>query len=175
MPEMSAENCTEQLDIPGPWLDRLPDSRHEFTPSNGDELQSEYLLPRRHAAAALQQLRGISDRLIPLLYVSEIRTVAGDGFWLSPAYQQDSVAVHLTWKPRQRDVEILLPLVEERLAPFGARPHLGKVFGADAGTIAALYPRLPGFRDMAERLDPSGKFRNRYLDRVIFGDLSGPA
>lgn len=169
LPEMSGENCTAQLDVPGAWLDRLPHFRHEFTPSNGDELQTEYLLPREHAADALQEMRGLSAKLVPLLYVSEIRTVAADDFWLSPSYRQDSVALHLTWKPRQPEVEALLPEIEERLAPFRARPHWGKLFAADASSLAPLYPRFEDFRELAAKHDPTGKFRNAYLDRVLFG------
>jgi xylitol oxidase len=169
LPEMSAENCTEQLNVPGPWLDRLPHFRHEFTPSNGDELQTEYLLPRSVAAEALGEMRGLSDRLVPLLFVSEIRTIAADRFWLSPSAGQDSVALHLTWKPRQQEVEELLPVLEQRLLPLGARPHWGKLFAADAATLAPLYPRFEDFRDLAAKHDPAGKFRNPFLDRVLFG------
>ncbi|WP_026535051.1 D-arabinono-1,4-lactone oxidase [Arthrobacter sp. H14] len=167
LPEMSGENCTEQLGVPGPWLERLPHFRPEFTPSNGDELQSEYILPREHAAAALEQLRGLSGRIAPLLYVSEIRTIAADEFWLSPSYRQDSVAFHLTWKPRQSDVEALLPDIESALSPLGARPHWGKLFTAGADQLAPLYPRFNDFRSLVEKHDPTGKFRNSYLDRVL--------
>ena len=38
--------ATPQLGRPGPWHDRLPHFRMGFTPSAGEELQSEYLLPR---------------------------------------------------------------------------------------------------------------------------------
>ena len=167
LPEMSAENCTEQLDVPGPWLDRLPHFRHEFTPSNGDELQTEYLLPRRHAADALRELRRLSPTLVPLLFVSEVRTVAADEFWLSPSYGQDRVALHFTWKPRQPEVEAVLPELEAALAPFGARPHWGKLFAADAVQLAAVYPRLRDFGDLAAKRDPEGTFRNAFLDRVL--------
>ena len=169
LPGMSAENCTPQLDVPGPWLERLPHFRHEFTPSNGNELQSEYLLPRGHAASALRELRALSPVLAPLLFVSEIRTVAADGFWLSPAFERDSVALHLTWKPMQQEVETVLPLIEERLAPFEPRPHWGKLFAADAATLAPRYPHFENFRQLAASYDPAGKFRNSFLDRVLHG------
>lgn len=167
LPEMSGENCTEQLDVPGPWLERLPHFRHEFTPSNGDELQSEYILPREHAAAALAQLRALGDRVAPLLYVSEVRTIAGDDFWLSPSYGQDSVAFHLTWKPRQAEVEALLPDIENALRPLGARPHWGKLFETGSDHVASLYPRFEDFRALVEKHDPTGKFSNAFLDRVL--------
>ncbi|WP_420179561.1 D-arabinono-1,4-lactone oxidase [Paenarthrobacter sp. TA1.8] len=167
LPDMSAENCTEQLDVAGKWLDRLPHFRHEFTPSNGEELQSEFLLPLEQAPAALQAVRGLADKLAPLLFVSEIRTVAADEFWLSPFYQQQSVALHFTWKPLQAEVEAVLPELEEALRPFGARPHWGKLFTPSQYDFASLYPRFEDFRALVQANDPSGKFRNELLDSVL--------
>jgi xylitol oxidase len=167
LPDMSAENCTAQLDEPGPWLDRLPHFRHEFTPSNGDELQSEFILPLEHAPAALQAVRGLAGQLAPLLFVSEIRTGAADEFWLSPFYRQQSVALHFTWKPLQPEVEAFLPLLEDALRPFGARPHWGKLFTADAHDWEKLYPRFADFRSFAAGHDPEGKFRNGLLDSIL--------
>ncbi|MGY3567283.1 D-arabinono-1,4-lactone oxidase [Sinomonas sp. RB5] len=167
LPEMDAGNCTQQLDVPGPWLERLPHFRHEFTPSAGDELQTEYLLPRARAAEALSAVRALAARLAPLLYVSEVRTVAADEFWLSPSYRQDSVALHFTWRPLQREVEAFLPELEAALTPFGARPHWGKLFAAPAASIAPLYPRFEDFRGLAAQRDPDGVFRNAYLDRLL--------
>ncbi|PRB43779.1 FAD-binding protein [Arthrobacter sp. MYb23] len=167
LPDMSAENCTEQLDVAGKWLDRLPHFRHEFTPSNGEELQSEFLLPLDQAPAALQAVRDLAHKLAPLLFVSEIRTVAADEFWLSPFYQQQSVALHFTWKPMQPEVEAVLPELEEALRQFGARPHWGKLFTPGQYDFAALYPRFEDFRSLVQANDPSGKFRNELLDSVM--------
>jgi alditol oxidase len=167
LPDMSAENCTEQLDVAGKWLDRLPHFRHEFTPSNGEELQSEFLLPLDQAPAALQAVRGLAGKLAPLLFISEIRTIAADEFWLSPFYQQQSVALHFTWKPLQAEVEEVLPELEEALRPFGARPHWGKLFTPSQYDFAALYPRFEDFRSLAQANDPTGKFRNALLDSVL--------
>ncbi|WP_426764964.1 FAD-binding protein [Pseudarthrobacter sp. 1G09] len=167
LPDMSAENCTQQLDEAGPWLDRLPHFRHEFTPSNGEELQSEYILPLEHAAAAIEAVRTLADRLAPLLFISEIRTGAADEFWLSPFYRQQSVALHFTWKPLQADVEALLPELEDLLRPFGARPHWGKLFTPSRFDWEQLYPRFAGFRSLASAHDPEGKFRNVLLDGIL--------
>ncbi|HZK58432.1 MAG TPA: FAD-binding protein [Cryobacterium sp.] len=169
LPGISAANCTQQLGVPGPWSDRLAHFKMAFTPSSGAELQSEYLVPREHAVAAIEVMRELSDRVSPLLLVSEIRTVAADDLWLSPNYRRAGIGLHLTWKPEQEAVENLLPLIERRLAPFGARPHWGKLFHADAATLAPLYEKLPEFRALAERLDPERKFRNDFLDRTVFG------
>ncbi|MCR6483953.1 FAD-binding protein [Amycolatopsis sp. OK19-0408] len=160
-----AGNTTPQQGIPGPWHERLPHFALAFTPSVGDELQSEYFVPYEHAAAAFEAVRGLGDRLAPVLLVSEIRAIAGDELWLSPGHGGDRVALHFTWQPRQPEVEAVLPLLEERLAPFGARPHWGKLFHGVPGN----YPRLADFRALAENLDPGGKFRNPFLRRNIFG------
>ena len=167
LPDMSAENCTAQLDEPGLWLDRLPHFRHEFTPSNGDELQSEFILPLEHAPAALQAVRSLAGQLAPLLFVSEIRTGAADEFWLSPFYRQQSVALHFTWKPLQPEVEAFLPVLEEALRPFGARPHWGKLFTPEGHDWETLYPRFANFRSFAAGRDPDGKFRNALLDGIL--------
>lgn len=167
LPDMSAENCTLQLDEPGQWLDRLPHFRHEFTPSNGEELQSEFILPLEHAPAAIEAVRGIAGTLAPLLFVSEIRTGAADEFWLSPFYRQRSVALHFTWKPLQPEVEAVLPELQEVLRPFGARPHWGKLFSPAGHDWESLYPRFADFRSLAAAHDPDGKFRNGLLDSVL--------
>ncbi|WP_104175137.1 FAD-binding protein [Arthrobacter sp. Y81] len=169
LPGVSAENCTEQLGVPGPWSERLAHFRMAFTPSSGDELQSEFFVRREHTVAAISELRALSPRISPLLHVSEIRTVAADQLWLSTAYGQHSVGFHFTWKQRQAEVEELLPAMEEALAPFNARPHWGKLFHAEADSVAALYPRFADFKDLAERMDPEHKFRNEFLARKVFG------
>jgi xylitol oxidase len=174
LPGRSGENCTAQLDEPGPWLDRLPHFRHEFTPSNGEELQSEFILPLEHAPAALQAVRNLAARMAPLLFVSEIRTGAADEFWLSPFYRQQSVALHFTWKPLQAEVEAVLPELEELLRPLGARPHWGKLFTPSGHDWEALYPRFADFRLLAARHDPEGKFRNALLDRLLGVPAASP-
>ena len=161
--------CTPQLGRPGPWSDRLPHFRMGFTPSAGEELQSEYLLPRRHAAEALAAVRSLGDAIRPLLLVAEVRTVAADRQWMSMSYGEDAVALHFTWKPRQEAVEAVLRDLESALAPFGARPHWGKVFTGGAADIAPLYERHADFVGLVERLDPRGAFRNTWLEERVLG------
>jgi alditol oxidase len=161
--------CTPQRGRPGPWFDRLPHFRMGFTPSAGEELQSEYLLPFRHAREAVEALRGLGDRIRPLLMVCEIRTVAADRLWLSMNHREDSVAFHFTWRPDQPAVEDLLVHLERALAPFDARPHWGKLFAADAATVAQLYERHADFVGLVARMDPRGAFRNRWLETRVLG------
>jgi xylitol oxidase len=162
-------NCTAQLGVPGPWAERLPHFRMGFTPSAGEEIQSEYLVARSHAVVAIGALREVADIVSPLLQVTEIRTVARDALWLSPQYAQDTVAIHFTWRREPQAVERTLVAVEEALAPFAPRPHWGKLFLADAATLADRYPRLADFADLASRLDPTRKFTNEWLEQHLLG------
>lgn len=167
VPGVAADNCTEQLGVPGPWFERLPHFRPDFTPSAGDELQSEYLLPVEHAVPALHALRQIAGRLATAVRICEVRRIAADDLWLSMACQQDSVAFHFTWIP---DTSAVLPVVtdlERQLAPFAPRPHWGKVFTTPAAELHARYDRLPDFLELANHYDPAGKFRNAYTARVL--------
>ncbi|TAM71091.1 MAG: FAD-binding protein [Microbacteriaceae bacterium] len=168
LPGMSPENCTQQLGVPGPWHERLPHFRLAFTPSNGEEIQSEYLLDRRHATAAIEALRPLGELIAPVLQITEIRTMAADDLWLSPAFGVDTVAFHFTWVRDQAGVEAALPAIEAALAPFAARPHWGKVFLDPSGVVRSLYPRIADFRRLAERHDPRGVFRNAFLERHVF-------
>jgi xylitol oxidase len=168
--EFDAAPCTPQLGRPGLWSDRLPHFRMGFTPSSGDELQAEYLLPRRYAVEAIEAVCALADGIRPILQVSEIRTVAADRLWMSTSYGEEAVGIHFTWKPEPEAVGEMLVRVEAALAPFGARPHWGKLFGADAAEIAPLYERLPDFVRLVERLDPRGAFRNPWLRARVLGE-----
>ncbi|MFI8193819.1 FAD-binding protein [Streptomyces sp. NPDC085946] len=167
VPGMPAEQCTEQLGTPGPWHARLPHFRMGFTPSSGDELQSEYFVDRADAVAAFDAVNAIRERISPVLQVGEIRTVAADRLWLSPAYERDAVAFHFTWRPDAVRATEAARAVERALAPFAARPHWGKVFTADPETLRGLYPRHDAFRGLLARLDPSGKFRNEFVEHYF--------
>jgi len=157
--------CTQQLGVPGPWFERLPHFKLEFEPSTGHELQSEYLIPRVHAVAALDNVRGLRRDLVGLVQSTEIRSVAADDHWLSSSEGTDVVGLHFTWVPDQSAVEALLPVLERRLEPYQARPHWGKLFTTDPEQLASLYPRLRDFRDLVTRLDPSSTFGNDFLAR----------
>ena len=167
VPGLPADNSTAQLGEPGPWFERLPHFRPEFTPSAGDELQTEYLLPAAYAVPAVHALQRAGDRIAAVLRICEIRTIAGDDLWLSPSYHQDSVAFHFTWRPDTAAVLPVVSLVERQLAPFGPRPHWGKIFTTPAAELAGRYDRLPDFLDLAGHYDPAGKFRNAYTARCL--------
>jgi alditol oxidase len=162
IPGIDPVNCTAQLGVPGPWWDRLPHFRMGFTPSAGEELQSEYLIPRAHAIDAIEAVRGLAAEIQPVLQVSEIRTIAADALWMSPQYKTNSIGIHFTWTREPGLVERVLSQLEPALAPFGARPHWGKLF-----LRAPRHERREDFLGLAERLDPRGAFRNAWLERAL--------
>lgn len=167
--ELSAENCTEQMGVPGPWYDRLPHFRMGFTPSAGKELQSEYFVPRRNAVDAILAVERLRDHISPHLLITEIRTIAADDLWMSTCYQRPSVTIHFTWKPDWPAVQQVLPMIEKELGPFQARPHWGKLFTMPPRELRSRYEKLDDFIQLATKYDPKGKFRNDFLNTNVFG------
>lgn len=167
--ELSAENCTQQMGVPGPWHERLPHFRMNFTPSSGEELQSEYFVPLDKGYAAIQAVDGLRDHIWPHLLISEIRTIDADQLWMSPCYQQPCMAIHFTWKQDWPAVKKVLPMIEEKLAPFNVKPHWGKLFTIAPAKLQQRYAKLADFRQLLNEYDPQGKLRNAFLDTNIYG------
>ena len=167
--ELSAENCTEQMGVPGPWYERLPHFRMGFTPSSGKELQSEYFVPRKDAVEAILAIERLRDRVSPHLMISELRTIDADRLWMSPCYKRPSLAIHFTWKPDWDSVRKLLPMIEKELAPYEVRPHWGKLFAVEPAPLQSRYEKLTDFKDLLKEHDPRGKFRNEFLTRTLYG------
>lgn len=166
--KLSAENCTEQMGVAGHWYERLPHFKMGFTPSSGEELQTEYFIPRQNALEAILALEKKGSLIFPQLMITEIRTIAADNYWMSPCYKQDCVAIHFTWKQNPAEVSLILPVLEAELTPFKARPHWGKVFTMSPLVIHERYEKLPDFLQLIKNYDPQGKFRNAYLDLNIY-------
>jgi xylitol oxidase len=165
---LNADNCTPQMGVPGPWYERLPHFKMGFTPSAGKELQTEYFVPRQHAVDAVLAVERLRDQITPHLMISEIRTIAADGLWMSPCYKQDCVTIHFTWQQDWPAVRQVLPVIEKELASYNARPHWGKLFTMEPAQLHASYEKLPEFVALAKRFDPQGKFRNEFLKRNVF-------
>jgi alditol oxidase len=164
-----AENCTPQLGVGGPWHERLPHFRLDHTPSSGDELQSEVFVALEDARAALEALLPLRESISGVVQVTEIRSIAADDIWLSPAYGRDSFAIHFTWQPRPEAVLAVMREIDRVLRPFDARPHWGKVISMSPDEVRARYQHLPAFVELARSFDPKGTFRNAFLDRFVFG------
>lgn len=157
-----ADACTDQLNIVGPWYERLPHFKLNFTPSSGQELQTEFFVPFNRGYEAIRAVETLRDRITPHLYITEFRAIAADDLWMSMAYQRPSFAIHFTWKLEPDAVMELLPQIEAKLAPFQARPHWAKVFTMEARQLGPLYPRFEDFRALAREFDPKGRFGNRF-------------
>ena len=164
----SAETVTEQQGIPGPWFERMPHFKMGFKPSTGEELQSEYFVRIEHAYDALLAMEKLHEKISPHLFISEIRTIKGDNFWMSPCYQKDSVAIHTTWKQDIDTVMGLIQLVEEQLAPFDPIPHWAKLFTMSPKLLQSKYEKLGDFKQLVAQYDPNGKFRNDFLNENLF-------
>lgn len=164
----SAESCTEQMGIPGPWYERLPHFKMGFTPSSGKELQTEYFVPVDRAVEAIEAVSRLGKQINPHLFITEIRTIAADDLWMSPCHNQTSVAIHFTWKQETDAVLQLLPQIENELAPFNPRPHWGKIFTMAPKMLQSRYEKLDGFKKLATEFDPQGKFRNDFLERNLY-------
>ena len=126
-------------------------------------------MPRRNGVDAILAVERLRDQISPHLMISELRTIDADDLWLSPCYKQPSLAIHFTWKPDWPSVKKVLPVIERELAPFGARPHWGKLFTMPPATLQARYEKLPDFKKLMAEYDPSRKFRNDFLDMNLFG------
>jgi xylitol oxidase len=163
-----AESCTEQMGIPGPWYERLPHFKMNFTPSSGRELQTEYFVPRERGYDAILAVEKLRDQITPHLFVTELRTIAADHLWISTAYERDSLAIHFTWKPEWEAVKRILPQIEAQLKPFAPRPHWAKLFTLSPALLQAQYARLADFKALLKQHDPSGKFRNEFLEQNLY-------
>lgn len=164
----SAENCTDQMGVAGPWYERMPHFKMGFKPSAGKELQSEYFVPIEHAFKAMMAIEKLQDKITPHLFISEIRSIAADDFWMSPCYKKTCVALHTTWKQETEAVLGLLPLIEEELAPFNAKPHWAKLFTLQPPVLQSRYEKLNDFKQLTDQYDPKGKFRNEFLSRNLY-------
>lgn len=166
LPGLNPEPCTEQMAVSGPWHLRLPHFKMEFTPSAGDEIQSEFFVARKDAPAAIAALEKIAPQINEILWVTEIRAIAADELWMSPHYQRDSIGIHFTWKKVDAVYE-MVKVVEATLAPFNYRPHLGKVFSASPEYLASVMPRMTDFKKLVLELDPTNKFGNEFTDKLL--------
>jgi FAD-linked oxidoreductase len=130
--------------------------------------EMEYAIPREHAAEAVRRVRGIvRERRLPIVFPIELRFVAPDDAFLSPAGGRDTayVAVHnfrgMEWEPFFRAVE------KEVMDPLDGRPHWGKRHFQTAETLRPRYPSWDAFQAVRARLDPDGRFSSSYVKRLL--------
>ena len=161
IPAVDPVACTEQREVPGNWHERLPHFKLEFTPSVGEEIQTEFFVDRKDSAAAIEAVSQLGAEITPLLWITELRTFAADNLWLSGAFERDCLAIHFTWKK----LDAIYPVIEKveaALRRFNYRPHWGKVFTADATYLKSVYPKMNEFQALVQALAPAKKFENTF-------------
>jgi L-gulonolactone oxidase len=129
--------------------------------------EMEYALPREHAEEAVRAVREIvehNEYAVPL--PMEVRFVAADDAWLSPAYRRETcyLAVHMF---EGMGWDGYFGSVEATMVALGGRPHWGKRHAQNAASLAPLYPEWARFASVRARLDPHGCFTNAYVERVL--------
>lgn len=130
-------------------------------------LEAEYGFARADAESALEQVRALIEwEQIPVNFITEVRFVAGDHNWLSPAYGRDScqLGAYIGDSPHGRRY---FEGVEAIALRMGARPHWGKTFFAARDQLRELYPRFDAFLAVRDRLDPDRVFQNNFTRRVL--------
>jgi xylitol oxidase len=166
IPSVDPVACTDQLGEPGDWHQRLSHFKLEFTPSVGEEIQTEFFVDRKDSAAAIEAVSKLGEEITSLLWITELRTIAADDLWLSGAYQRDTLAIHFTWK-KELAIYPVIEKVEAALRSFNNRPHWGKVFTADGKYLSSVYPKMSEFKALIEALDPASKFENTFTRRIL--------
>jgi len=137
------------------------------TPRRVRFVETEYAVPRESLHDVLREFRAAIPRLRhPVMVPVEVRVAAADDIPLSTAYGRDSayIAIHQY---------VGMPFWEyfdcfEKIAgAVGGRPHWGKMHTLNASVLAERYPRFEEFRSVRSKVDPTGVFRNAYLDQVL--------
>jgi L-gulonolactone oxidase len=135
--------------------------------------EMEYALPREHTAEVVRRvLATIEERGFQVPFPIEVRLVAPDDAYLSPAHERPTgyVAVHMfegmAWEPYFRAVEAIMD-------EYDGRPHWGKRHFQTAETLRPRYPEWDRFQAVRTRLDPDGRFVNAYAERVL-GPIAAP-
>lgn len=163
---IDAEACTDQFGVAGSWADRLPHFKMNFTPSAGEEIQSEFFVDRSDAPAAIAAIDAVGADIADALLISELRTVAADDLWMSPHVGRDSLAIHFTWVPDQLLAEAAARTVANAIGDLAPRAHWGKVFDP-AQFDLGQFDRLAEFIALVDRADPNGRFRNEWYQSIF--------
>lgn len=130
-------------------------------------VEMEYAVPRADVGKALMHVRDlIEGERLPVDFPIELRVAAADDIPLSTASGRETayLAVHMS---SGRAFEVYFRGVEAIMDDFGGRPHWGKMHFQDAASLSPRYPEWERFQSVRKRLDPDGRFRNAYLDRVL--------
>jgi L-gulono-1,4-lactone dehydrogenase len=129
--------------------------------------EMEYAIPRAAGPSAVRAVLDLVERRrLPILFPLEVRVVAGDDAFLSPAHGRDTcyIAVH---QYRGMEYETYFRGVEAIMDHHGGRPHWGKRHYQSAASLAPRYPEWDRFAAVRDRVDPERRFQNDYTRRVL--------
>src|SRR3954451_3070836 len=129
--------------------------------------EMEYAMPREHGPlVAAEALSQVAARRLPVGFPFQVRFVAGDDAFLSPAHGRDTcyLAVH---QYKGMDPRPLFALVEAMALEAGGRPHWGKLHTQTAETLAPRYPEWDAFGRLRDRLDPDRVFTSPAIERIL--------
>lgn len=160
------DNCTEQMGVSGKWLYRLPHFKLDSSPASGDEVQTEYLVDRKHVQSYINELMKIGEDIAARVYATEIRTISSDDLWLSGAYERETVGFHFTWK-KSSEIKEFLPVIENILGKNNGRPHWGKLFSTTKAQLTERYPKYEEFRKLIHEYDSGNKFGNNFIEQYF--------
>lgn len=166
----SAERCTPQCGVSHSANYSLPHFLGEETPSSGNEIQTEFFVPRSKTQEAMQALLNNGHIFTDdIIHVSEVRTIAPDNHWMSPFYEQESVGIHFTWKNEPEKLASVISqvqkILQDAIGDTPLRAHWAKVH--NLSDIRSSLPRFDDFRGLIRVYDPQGKFRNGYSVRLF--------
>ncbi len=163
-------------------------------------LEMEIFVPTRHLQATVAYVRDVVqafDGSVPPTndiaqddemlryrgtfthhYPITFRRVLPDDCLLSMTSNSDEPYYAISFityaEPREPFLSLASVLARELAQRFQARLHWGKYFPLDGEMVERLYPALPEFRAMCERVDPNGVFRNVFAERVLFRAMKSP-
>ncbi|XP_066928285.1 alditol oxidase-like [Clytia hemisphaerica] len=159
----------------GKWRDKIYHFLPDKPPSSaGNEIQTEFFVPYEHFINAMEALYLIKDKFQHLVQVSEFRMVLEDNLPMSPAKHQTCIGIHFTWWREHDKILSVLPLIESTLSKFNVKPHFGKLFQMSGPKFENLYGSdLDKLRALCYKHDPTGKFRNNFMEKYIFTSRYG--
>jgi L-gulonolactone oxidase len=98
----------------------------------------------------------------------DVRFVYKDKSWLSYAYGEDTVTMGcVSRNAATADTYEAFKSIEKIFLKYGGRPHWGKRFLAKDATLSKIYDKWENFKVLRKEFDPTNKFLNPYLTKLL--------
>jgi L-gulonolactone oxidase len=150
-------------------FERVCHSTHGFlTPVPPRHRESEWAFDLAQAKDLLRTWRALLlESGHAYNFIQEVRFTKADPFWLSPAWQRDSVWLSLYNIDADGPWQDQLERFDAFARAHGGRPHWGKEASFEPAHLAAQYGKLGEFRALMREHDPKQKFVNDLLRRAL--------